>query len=59
MQLSKQLFKHGRLKSDSMAIKKMDKVISKSKINYQSINYQSYICIYLSNKAIQTMNEIK
>ena len=40
-------------------IKTMDKSTLKSKINYQTNNYQSGICTDLSNTAIQTMNEIK
>ena len=49
-QLSKQLSKHGRLKSGSMVIiKAMNKGTLKGKINYQSDNYQSDISIDLSN----------
>ena len=40
-------------------IKTMNKSILKGKINYQSDNYQSNICIDLSNTAIQIINEIK
>ena len=48
--LSKQLSKHGRLKSGSMVIiKAMNKGTLEGKINYQSDNYQSDISIDLSN----------
>ena len=40
-------------------IKTMDKITLKSKINYQSDNYQCDICIDLPNTAIETMNEVK
>ena len=50
----KQLSKYGSLKFGSMVIiKRIDKSTLKSRINYQSNNYQSNICIDL------TMNEIK